>query len=407
MNFELFIAKKIIKAQTPDDEGTKPIINIATASISVGIAVMIISMAIVTGFQDKIREKVIGFGSHIQITSYDINNAVESNPISKNQSFYPHIDTVFGVRHIQYYATKAAILRANNNIHGVVLKGIGNDFDWSFFQEKLIEGMAIDLSDKKKSNDIIVSKSIANQLKLNIGDKVTAHFVQDPPRIRKFVVSGIYESGMEKFDNSIILVDLRHIQKLNNWNEDQISGFEVILENYEDLKNMDNVIYNHIGYELRTSTITERNQEIFSWLSLLDKNVYIILILMILVASINMISAMLILILDRTNMIGMLKALGAQNLSIRKIFLYNAAYLIFKGLLIGNILGVGICLIQQHFKFIKLPKESYYINAVPISIDPMTFLLINLGTFILCLLMLVIPSFIVAKITPTKSIQFN
>ncbi len=302
---------------------------------------MIISMAIVTGFQNQIRAKVIGFGSHIQITSYDINNAVESNPIRKNQSFYPHIDTVSSVRHIQYYATKAAILRANNNIHGVVLKGIGNDFDWSFFKKKLVEGIVIDLSEEKKSNDIIISKSIANQLKLNIGDKVTAHFVQDPPRIRKFVVSGIYESGMEKFDNSIILVDLRHIQKLNNWSEDQISGFEVILENYEDLENMDEVIYNHIGYELRTSTITERNQEIFSWLSLLDKNVYIILILMILVASINMISAILILILERTNMIGMLKALGAQNLSIRKIFLYHASYLIFKGLLIGNLLGIG------------------------------------------------------------------
>ena len=407
MNFELFITKRIIKSNTPNSKGTRPIINIATASISLGIAVMILSLAIVTGFQNQIRNKVIGFGSHIQITSYDINNSVESSPISKQQQFYPHLDTVQGVKHIQYYATKAGILRTENDIHGVVLKGVGTDFDWSFFNQKMIEGRAIQLSDSVKSNGIIISKAIAQQLKLKVGDKATAHFVQDPPRVRRFTINGIYESGMEKFDNSIILVDIQHIQKLNNWTKDQVSGFEVILDNYAELENMDEIIFNHIGYELRTSKITERNQEIFNWLKLLDKNVYIILVLMILVAGINMISALLILILERTNMIGMLKALGAEDWSVRKIFLYNAAYLVGKGLLLGNILGVGLCLLQQQFSLIKLPQESYYIDVVPIKLDLFNTLLINFGTFSLCLVMLLIPSYIVTKITPVKSIKFN
>ncbi|MBL4653560.1 MAG: ABC transporter permease [Flavobacteriales bacterium] len=407
MNFELFIAKKIIRSNTPNSKGTRPIINIATASISLGIAVMILSLAIVTGFQNQIRNKVIGFGSHIQITSYGINNSVESSPISKKQQFYPHLDTVQGVKHIQYYATKAGILRTENDIHGVVLKGVGIDFDWSFFNQKMIAGKTIQLSDSAKSNGIIISKTIAKQLKLNVGDKATAHFVQDPPRARRFTVNGIYESGMEKFDNSIILVDIQHIQKLNNWTKDQVSGFEVILDNYSQLENMDEIIYNHIGYELRTSKITERNQEIFNWLKLLDKNVYIILILMVLVAGINMISALLILILERTNMVGMLKALGAEDWSIQKIFLYNAAYLVGKGLLFGNILGLGLCFLQQQFNLIKLPRESYYIDAVPIKLEIFNTLLINFSTFGLCLIMLLIPSYIVTKISPVKSIKFN
>ena len=407
MNFELFIAKKIIGAENLNSKGTRPIINIATASISLGISVMIISLAIVTGFQNQIRNKVIGFGSHIQITSYDIVNTVESSPIAKQQKFYPHIDTVKGVNHIQYYATKAGILRTQDDIHGVILKGIGHDFDWTFFKQRMIEGNAIQLSDSNKSNGIIISKTIAKKLKLKVGDKTTAHFVQDPPRARRFIVNGIYESGMEKFDNSIILVDIQHIQKLNNWTEEQISGFEVILDDYSELENMEEIIYNHIGYELRTSQITERNQEIFSWLDLLDKNVYIILILMIMVAGINMISALLILILERTNMIGMLKALGAKNSSVRKIFLYNASYLLGKGLFFGNILGLGLCLIQLNFQLIKLPQESYYINCVPIQIDILDTLIINFGTFGLCLFMLLIPSYFVTKISPIKSIQFN
>jgi lipoprotein-releasing system permease protein len=407
LNFELFIARRIIESKEPNSKGARPIINIATASISLGIAVMIISLSIVTGFQDKIRNKVIGFGSHIQITSYDITNTVESNPIDKQQEFYPYLDTVKGVKHIQYYATKASILRTQDDIHGVVLKGISKDFDWTFFKNKIIEGDPIQLSDSSKSNGIIISKTIAQKLKLLVGDKVTAHFVQDPPRARRFIVSGIYESGMEKFDNSIILADIQHIQKLNNWNRDQISGFEVILDNYSELENMDEIIFNYIGYELRTSKITERNQEIFSWLDLLNKNVYIILILMILVAGINMISALLILILERANMIGMLKALGAENWSVRKIFLYNASYLLGKGLFFGNILGLGLCFIQLNFQVIKLPQESYYIDCVPIKINLFDTLIVNFGTFGLCLFILLIPSYFVTKISPIKSIQFN
>lgn len=368
---------------------------------------MIVSLAIVTGFQNQIRDKVIGFGSHIQISNYDIGNSIESSPINKKQHFYPHIDTVSGVKHIQYYATKAGILRAEDNIHGVVFKGVSSDFDWSFFEQKLIEGNSLKLTDTSKSNGIILSKKISQILQLKVGDKVTAHFVQDPPRARRFTVEAIYESGMEKFDNSIVIVDIQHIQKLNDWKEDQISGFEVLLDNYDQLAKMDEIIEQNIGFEYRSSTITDRHPEIFSWLDLLDKNVYIILVLMILVAGINMVSAFLILVMEKTNMIGLLKAMGGLNSSIRNIFLYNASFLIFRGLIIGNIIGIGLCLIQKNFNLIKLPQESYFIDSVPIQLQLTDILLVNIGTFVLCLVMLLLPSYTIAKITPVKSIRFN
>lgn len=407
MNFELFIAKKIIKSNSGTTRGTKPIVKIATFGISIGLAVMILSSAIVTGFQTQIRNKVIGFGSHIQVTSFDSNNSIEAQPINKNQPFYPHIDTVNGIHHIQYYANKAGILKKEENIHGVILKGVGPDYNWSFFSENIIEGSTLQLSDSLKSNETVISTSIADALNLQLGDKITAYFIQDPPRVRKFEIVGIYETGMEKFDDHYILIDIQHIQKLNQWSADQISGFEILLDDYSQLEHIDQFIYENIGYELNTTKITDRHREIFNWLELQDWNVVIIITLMILVAGINMISALLILILERTNMIGLLKALGIQNISIRKIFLYNAAYLIIQGLFFGNLIGLGICFIQSHFGWIKLPKESYYISEVPINLTIQNVLILNLGTFILCLLMLIIPSYIVTKITPVKAIRFN
>lgn len=408
MNFEFFIAKKIIKGREQNrSKGTKPIITIATIGISLGIAVMLISLSIVSGFQDQIKSKVVGFGSHIQITSYESTNSIESTPISKNQPFYPYLDTVAGIRHIQTYATKAGIIKKDEDLQGVILKGIDSDFDWNFFNKNMVEGKNFIVDSVEKSNMVVVSKSIANKLKLKIGDKINIHFIQTPPRVRRLTISGIYETGMAQFDDVFVLADIKHIQKLNNWESDQISGFEVLLDNYSELDNMDDFIYNYIGLDLNSLKITDKHQDIFGWLELQDWNVVIIITLMTLVAGINMISALLILILEKTNMIGMLKALGSTNGSIRKIFLYNGAYLILKGLIIGNFFGLLLCYLQYKYHFISLPKESYYVAYVPIKMEIVDLLGINLTTFILCLTMLVLPSYVVAKITPVKAIRFN
>lgn len=368
---------------------------------------MLISVAIVTGFQSEIRAKVIGFGSHIQITSYDSDNTVETSPVSRMQPFYPYLDTVPGIRHIQVYATKSGIIKTDEEIQGVIIKGIGTDFDWSFFEQNFVSGSRIHFPDSGKSNGMVISNHISKKLKLEVGDKLLMYFIQQPPRLRKFEIAGIYETGLEKFDQAYVLADIRHIQKLNDWNENQVSGFEVLLENFSDLDKMDEFIYKYIGMELYSTKITDRHRDIFGWLELQDWNVVIIITLMVLVAGINMISALLILILERTNMIGILKAMGANNWSIRKVFLYNATYLIGTGLIWGNIIGVSLCLLQKQFGIITLPQESYYVSVVPINFDLLTLVVLNVGTLLLCMLMLIIPSYVVTKITPVKAIRFN
>lgn len=412
MNTELFIAKRLILSKDKSSNTgfirTGPIINIAILGIALGMAVMIIAIAIVTGFQSEIRDKVIGFGSHIQITNYDFNTSFEPNPISKNQQFYPHLDTVSGIRHIQVYATKAGIIKTDKEIQGVVLKGIGSDFDWSFFKNKIVEGTHFQLSDTLKSNDILISRHIASKLKLKAGDDLIMYFIQRPPRMRKFKISGIYETGLEEFDKLYVMVDIAHIQKLNDWRKDQVGGFEVLIDNYEDLDKLGNYIYfNIIGPELSSQTIKEIQPQIFDWLELQNMNVQIILFLMVLVAGINMISALLVIILERINMIGILKALGAQNWGIRKIFLYIATYLIGKGLLWGNLIGLTLCIIQQQFGIITLDQKSYYVSVVPINIDLLYILWLNTGTLIICVLFLIIPSYVITRITPVKAIRFN
>lgn len=408
MNFEFFIAKKIIKGSEHNtSKGTRPIISIATIGISLGIAVMIIALSIVSGFQEQIKSKVVGFGSHIQITSYESTNSIESSPISKIQPFYPHVDTVQGIRHIQTYATKAGIIKKEEDLQGIVLKGIAEDFDWEFFNKNIIEGTSFKIDTAKKSNETVISSSIAKKLNLKLGEKINIHFIQTPPRVRRLQITGIYETGMSQFDDVFILADIKHIQKLNNWDKNQISGFEVLLDDYSELENMDEFIYQYIGMNLNSTKITDKHQDIFGWLELQDWNVIIIITLMTLVAGINMISALLILILEKTNMIGMLKALGSTNGSIRKIFLYNGGYLIVKGLFYGNLFGLLLCFLQHKFHLVSLNKESYYIEYVPIKTELLSVLMINGSTFILCLIMLILPSYIVAKITPVKAIRFN
>ncbi len=408
MNLEYFISKRIIKGNK-SNRFSQPIIRIAILAIALGIIVMTISLSIVGGFQEEIRNKIIGFGSHIQITSYDSHNTYEASPIDKNQDFYPHLDTVSGIKHIQIFATKAGIIKTNEEIYGVVVKGIGSDFDWEFFNRKMVEGTSFTIEDGKTNNAILLSKTIANKMKLKVNDKMFIYFIQEDGQLRPkdFLVSGIYQSGLEQFDNLMVITDIAHIQKRNGWDENQVGGFEVLIDDYKNIDKLDDYIYNNIGYELHSKTIKEQNPDIFNWLDLQDLNVIIIIILMVIVAVINIISALLILILERTGTIGILKALGMPNWNVRWIFIYNAIHLIVRGLFWGNLIGIGLCLLQLKFGFIKLPEESYYVSEVPIKLEIINIILLNIGTLVICVLMLIIPSYVITKISPIKAIRFD
>lgn len=409
MNLEYFIAKNIIKGDNRSKKFTKPVINISIIAIALGLIVMIVAVSIVSGFQREIRNKVIGFGSHIQITSYDSQNTYEANPISKKQIFYPSLADKDGIKHIQVFATKAGIIKTKEEIYGVIVKGVGSDFDWSFFNNNIIEGETFKVSDTAKTNDIIISKHISNKMKLNVGDKMFVYFIQQNGQMhpKDFIVKGIYQTDLEGFDNLYVLTDIAHIQKRNGWDKNQVGGFEVLIDDYHNIDEMGDYVYDNVSYELHSSTIKDLNPDIFSWLSLQDYNVNIIIILMVLVAIINIVSALLILILERTNMIGILKALGLPNWNVRKIFLYNAAYLIIKGMIIGNVIGIALCLIQLKFGVLTLPAESYYVTQVPIEFNFTYIAMLNLGTLVVCLLMLIIPSMVITKISPVKAIRFD
>jgi lipoprotein-releasing system permease protein len=389
-------------------QSSSAIVRIAVAGIAIGMAVMILSVSIVRGFQTEIQQKVIGFGSHLQISLYNPQNTLGVKPMLLEQEFIEPVLAETGVKSIQPYAYKSGIITENGEIQGVMAKGVNQDFDWSFFKQNLLEGNVWQWTEDKANDSIVLSKSVIDKLKLSLGDKITIVFIQDQKeRKRRFTIGGIYETGMEQFDGSIFLCDIRHVQKLNNWNEDQVAGFEVILESFDDLDRLDYIIKNNISYEFNTLKITDQFIEIFGWLELQDINVFIILTLMVLVSGINMISALLVLILERTNMIGLLKAMGALNASISRIFLYNATYLVFLGLFWGNLLGIGLGLLQQKFHLIKLDKTSYYIDHVPVLFDPTTIISINIGSLLACFVMLLIPSLIVSRIDPVKTIRFN
>ena len=369
---------------------------------------MIVALSIVGGFQREIRNKVIGFGSHVQITNYDSQSTYEASPISLKQDFYPSLTDKEGIKHIQVYANKAGIIKTKEDIYGVVVKGVGADFDWSFFNEKIIEGNALKISEEK-DNSILVSNHIATKMKLSVGDKMFLYFIQENGQLRPkdFMIKGIYQTGLEQFDNLYVIADIAHIQKRNGWDENQVGGFEVLIDDYDKLDEMGQYVYDNIDYSLHATTIKEQHPDIFSWLDLQDYNVNVIIILMIVVAVINIISALLILILERTNMIGILKALGMPNWNVRKIFLYNAIYLIIKGIVWGNVIGITLCIIQQQFGVLTLPEESYYVSKVPIEMGFVNILLLNAGTLFVCVLMLLIPSYVITKISPVKAIRFD
>lgn len=368
---------------------------------------MIGAVAILTGFQKEISNKVIGFGSHVQVRALDMNETYEANPINRYGDYVDSLGKLPQLKSLQVYAQKAAIIKTDDYVEGIVLKGVDSGYDWSFLGNCIIDGKLPDFSTEFSSKEILISKSIANKLLLKVGDKVPLYFIQEPVRARALIISGIFETGLEDYDKAFALVDIRHIQKLNSWSDSLVHGFEINFSTIDNLNVAAEKINEDLPPQLYAYSAIQMKPQIFDWLKLLDTNVIIIIILMVLVASINMITALLVLIIERTNMIGILKALGSSNTAIQKIFLYKAAYLIFQGLLIGNALGVGFCYFQAETKFITLNAESYYLSFVPINIDWGAIAVINLGAFTICLLAMLLPSLMVSKISPVKAIRFD
>ncbi|MFO7371191.1 MAG: FtsX-like permease family protein [Bacteroidales bacterium] len=410
----LFIATRLTFADGERASFSGPVIRISVIGIALSLAVMIIAVATVTGFKSEIRKKIIGFGSHIQIINYDANNSYETSPISRNQPFLPLLDALPGIRHVQVFATKPGIIKTRAGIQGAIAKGVGSDFDWSFFSGNMVEGKTFDVTDSSKTDQVVISKYFANLLKLKPGDRFAMYFIDDRPRGRSFTVSGIYRTSLIEFDKSFLLVDIGHLQSLNNWDSTRISGFEILINDYSRLDEVTSEVFSLAGIQfqddgskLRVINVRERYPQIFDWLGLIDKNVWVLLGLMLIVSAFNMISGLLIIILDRTTMIGILKALGMNNRGIRSIFLYQSVYLMAKGLFWGNLAGIGICLLQHYFKLITLNPESYFLEYVPVNFNLWHLLLLNAGTLIITLTVLILPSMVISRIDPSKTIRFD
>lgn len=413
MNYEFFLAKRIIGSKAYKSSVSAPIIKIGIAAIAIGIIVMMIAIATGVGLQQKIRDKVVAFNGHVTITSYDTNNSQESlTPISKNEDFYPDFNTVEGISHVQGVASKFGVIRTETDFEGVYLKGVGTDYKWDYFKEFLIAGRLPDFNDQDKwSEEVLISQHLANRLKFEVGNTLQMVFakkdVDKIPNIITYTVVGIYNSGFQELDAQYLIGDIRHLQRINKWKPDQVGNFEVFINDYSKLEEKGAEIHDNIASLLDSKIITDKYYSIFEWINIFDKNIYGIIGIMILVAGINMITALLVLILERTRMIGILKTLGSSNWSIRKFFIYKASYLILLGLFWGNILGLGLLFTQKYFKIFPLDPKVYYVSEAPVYISFNYIFALNIGTLFLCLLMLLIPSYIITKIAPVKAIRFN
>jgi lipoprotein-releasing system permease protein len=401
----------LITAKDYKSSISAPIIKIAIAAIAIGMVMMIVSVATGIGLQQKIREKVSAFNGHIIISNYD-NNQSEATltPIAKNQEFYPKFNSVAGISHVQAIATKAGIIRTEKAFEGIVFKGVGEDYQWSNIKEYLVAGRLPNLSSQLNS-EVVISQFLADRLQLKVGDAFNTFFIKENqnqlPNIRHFKITGIFNSGFQEFDATYILGDIRHIQRINKWSPNQIGAFEIFLDDFDQIQSVGEEVYQQTPSNLDSKTIIEKYSYIFDWLQLFDFNIVVILGVMILVATINMVVALLVLILERTQMIGILKALGANNWSVRKMFLYNAFYLILRGLLWGNSIGIGVLLLQKYFGIIQLNPENYYVNQAPVYFDLEYIAVLNVLTVVVCSLVLLIPSYIITKISPIKAIRYE
>lgn len=415
MNFPLFIARKIYNGEGGGQKVSRPAIRIATIGVALGLAVMLVSVAVVLGFKHTIRDKVTGFGSDITVANFFTLQTSDEKPIQLNDSMMTALKKIEGVKHVQRYAMTQGILKTDSDFLGVAFKGVGEEFDTAFLSRNMIEGSIPKFSGEKSGSKILISKMMADKLNLHAGSKVYGYFMTgDDVRMRKYTVSGIYQTNLQKYDETICFSDLYSVTKLNGWEADQATGAELSLTNYDDLETVLNAVTKKVnkrvdkyGETYCSATVEELNPQIFSWLDLLDLNVWIILVLMVCVTGFTMISGLLIIILERVQMIGVLKALGAKNGMVRRTFLWFAVFIIGKGMVIGNILGIGICLIQHYTGIVKLDPATYYVAETPVEIDIPLFLLVNIATLLVSVLVLIIPSFLASHIRPAQSMRYE
>lgn len=415
MNWKLFVAKRIYRSNEGGKEVSKPAIRIAMWGIAVGLAVMIIAVSVVVGFKNEVRGKVVGLGSDITVTDLDSQNSYETNPVSVNDSLMHVFRTTEGVKHVQRYSTKAGMIMTDDNFLGMVLKGVAEEYDWDFLSKHLQEGEIPVFSDTASSNRTLISRTIANKLHIKIGDKLYTYYVNgDQVRARRLEVAGIYQTNFSVYDDLFLLTDLYTVNRLNSWKPEQVSGVELEIKDYARKEEIKELLRDKIdmqtdsyGSTYYVQSIEEMNPQIFAWLDLLDLNVWVILILMTGVAGFTMISGLLIIILERTNMIGILKALGANDWAIRKVFLSFSVFLIGRGMLLGNLIGLTFVVLQSHFRLFKLDPATYYVDAVPVEFNLWLFLLLNVCTLIVSVWMLIGPSYLITRIHPAKSIRFE
>lgn len=405
MNFEYFISRRFLKENKKRFSQTA--LNLSVLSIALGLAVMILSVSIVTGFQKSIRDKIAAFDGHIQVSQYDFNNSMELPPINTNKDMETLIKNHKGVKSISSFAYKGGIIKANSIIQGCIFKGIDENYDWDAFKPWIVEGNTLQLNDSARSNDVIMSQPMANKLQLKINEDFLVYFMQDPPKVRKYKAVAFYKSSFTDFDNKFIFGDIKQIQKLNRWDSNQIAGYEIVLHNFDDMDAQTEWIHDEIDYNLKALNLNQRYPFIMDWLNLLDTNVYFILGLMIAISGIGMVATLLILILEKTKFIGSIKAMGATTNSIRKIFIYHNIYLSIRGLILGNIIGIGVALFQKYLKIIPLDASTYYMDAIPININPIHILLLNFGVLVIISIIMWAPSHIISKISPVKALRYE
>ena len=415
MNLPLFIARRIYGNSGDQQKVSLPAIRIATAGIAIGLAVMIISVSVVLGFKHTIRDKVIGFGSHITVANFMAIQSDDQYPIVMNDSMMNVLRKTEGVRHVQRFALKSGILKTDNDFMGLLFKGIAEEYDTTFIHNNMVSGSIPKFSATKGSQQLVISKYIADKLLLKTGDKVFAYFIAPGDvRARRFTIAGIYETNLAHFDKLLVFTDLHTTVRLNGWEDDQTSGAELLVNDFSQLNTVeDRIIDNvnrtidHYGSTYSSETIIDSVPNIFAWLDLLNLNVWIILALMVAVAGFTMISGLLIIILERTSMIGIMKALGARNSTVRHTFLLFAVFIIGRGLLIGNLIALVLIAFQHFTGLVTLDASTYYVSTVPVEVNWLYFLLINVATLVICTLVLIGPSFLVSHIHPAKSMRYE
>lgn len=414
MNLELFIAKRIHFAKKDGKKRVStPAIKIAITGVAIGLAAMILSVSIVIGFKQEVRGKVVGFGSHIQIENYDNNTSYETFPIFADDSLLNAVKNIDGVKHVERYTNREGIIKTDGDFQGVIFKGVAEDFSWNFFRQNLVEGDVIAVGDTI-GNQAIISQVIADKLKLGVGDSFLAYFLQEKIQARKFTISGIYNTNFEEYDKLYVVTNQTLLQRLNKWSNEQVSGLELLVDDYSNLDEVRQDVFlemitytDKAGNTLYTRSIKDINPSIFSWLDLLDMNVVVIIILMFVVSGFTMISGLLIIILERTSMIGILKAMGHSNRNIRKTFLYISGFLVLKGMIWGNAIALTIIGLQKLFGIIRLDPNTYYVSEMPVTFNIIYIILLNVITLLISVLMMVGPSYLIAKISPAKSIRFE